>query len=249
MGHLLCEKLSRMALVNAPHVQNQAWTELTSRIHNAATRVRREPTDVTLVGAAKTVAPEALRTFVAAGLRVVGENYLQEGLAKQAALTDVPLRWHFIGGLQSNKAKAALQFSLIHSMDRRSLVTALDKAARETDRVQDILLQVNLAAEPSKGGCAVAELPALAALVAEADHLRLCGLMCLPPSSPIAENTRPCFRQLRELRDGLQREHPTCHELSMGMSHDFEIAIEEGATLVRIGAALFGAREGKRSGL
>jgi pyridoxal phosphate enzyme (YggS family) len=211
----------------------------------AARRVGRDPASVRLVGAAKTVPVERLRPVVAAGLAIVGENYLQEAKAKIAAL-DLPVSWHFIGHLQTNKAAAAVKlFDLIHSVDRPSLAQALDRAAARLGKVQDILLEVNLGGEATKSGVAPEELAALLQCCAGLPHLRVRGLMTMPPWRPDPEEVRPYFRQLRQARDQLQALHlpgVELAELSMGMSDDFAVAIEEGATLVRIGTALFGRR-------
>lgn len=221
------------------------YQQLLAAIAMAARKAGRDPASVRLVGAAKTVPVERLRPVVAAGLTIVGENYLQEAKAKIAAL-DLPVSWHFIGHLQSNKAAAAVKlFDLIHSVDRLSLAQALDRAAARLGKVQDILLEVNIAGEASKSGVAPAALEDLLGACAALPHLRVRGLMTMPPWGPDAEQVRPYFRQLREARDRLQALNlPGVElvELSMGMSDDFAVAIEEGATLVRIGTALFGPR-------
>ncbi len=223
----------------------QRYQQLLAAIAAAARRAGRAPASVRLVGAAKSVPVERLRPVVAAGLAIVGENYLQEAKAKIAAL-DLPVSWHFIGHLQSNKAAAAVQlFDLIHSVDRLSLAQALDRAAARLAKVQDVLLEVNIAGEASKSGVAPAALEDLLRACAALPHLRVRGLMTMPPWSPDPEHVRPYFRQLREARERLQALNlPGVEllELSMGMSDDFAVAIEEGATLVRIGTALFGPR-------
>jgi len=183
---------------------------------------------------------------VNAGLSDLGENYVQEAVAKIDVL-ERAVRWHFIGALQSNKADVAVRsFDLIHSVDRISLATAIDKAARAQGKVQDILLQVNVGGEATKAGCSLDELPALAAACNTKSNLQVRGLMCLPPYHEDGERTRPHFRQLKAARDDLLKDRQldvtSLAHLSMGMSHDFEIAIEEGATIVRIGTRLFGAR-------
>lgn len=187
------------------------------------------------------------------GLQNVGENYVQEALSKQRDLqtssTRCDLRWHFIGALQSNKARDVVgKFSLIHSVDRIKLAKSLNDEARKIGFVQDVLLQVNIGEENTKSGVAPDDLLQLAREVSLLENLQLRGLMCLPPAFENAENVRPLFRRMRELRDEMQSETSSSArccplELSMGMSGDFEIAIEEGATIVRVGRALFGARE------
>jgi len=220
---------------------------LRARVERACARAGRDVSAVALIGAAKTVPAARLREFLRAGLTDVGENYVQEGLAKIAELGDDArlARWHLIGALQSNKARQAVgAFALIHGVDRPSLAQALHRAAENAGLVQDVLLQVNLGGEASKSGCAPHEVENLARCCAALSHLRVQGLMCLPPYDDDAERTRPYFRQLRALRDDLvaQKLLPENAQLSMGMSDDFEIAIEEGATMIRIGTALFGAR-------
>jgi PLP dependent protein len=246
--------------------------ELRARIALTCERAGRQPAEVTLVAAAKTVPAQRLRPFLDAGLADVGENYVREGVAKMAALRAEPMppsarrpvRWHLIGALQSNKARVAVQsFDVIHSVDRNSLAAALDKAARTQGKVQEVLLQVNVGNEASKAGCAPWELRPLAEACKALPNIAVRGLMCLPPYHEDAERARPYFQQLREARDALfdvfdkpgvffsPRDAETCSgfgHLSMGMTNDFEIAIEEGATLVRIGTGLFGER-GSSSGI
>lgn len=216
--------------------------EVNRRIQAAALRAGRNPALVRLVAVSKTVPPERLQEAVAAGQRLFGENYLQEARGKIATLT-AGVSWHFIGHLQSNKAKGAVElFELIHGVDRLKLARALNAAAASLDKVQEILLQINLAGETSKSGAAPEAAAALLKEIMHLPHLRVLGLMTMPPFlSP--EAVRPCFRALRELRDQLQDlGGQPLPELSMGMSGDYEVAIEEGATLVRVGTAIFGGR-------
>jgi PLP dependent protein len=200
---------------------------------------------VRLVAVTKTVGLNRLQEAVAAGHTLFGENYVQEAKAKIAALGP-GLTWHFIGHLQSNKARAAVElFDLIHSVDRLRLAQALDQAARRLGKVQDILLQVNLAGEESKSGAAPEDVQKLLSEISKMANLRVLGLMTMPPWFPDPEEARPYFRGLRELRDRLRRLHlveSDLSELSMGMTGDFEVAVAEGATLVRIGTAIFGRR-------
>ena len=198
---------------------------------------------IVLIGAAKTVPSEKLALFLEAGLEHCGENYVQEGVAKMKELRArfPATQWHLIGSLQSNKAREAVaHFDWIHSVDRVSLIKALDKAACEQGKIQNVLLQVNLGNEDTKSGCAPRDVSTLSAQIAERESLKLCGLMCLPPFHENPENTRPHFRELRRLRDEVLGDETL--QLSMGMSHDYKIAIEESATMIRIGTALFGAR-------
>jgi pyridoxal phosphate enzyme (YggS family) len=220
---------------------------LQNRIQAACQKAGRAATGVLLIGAAKTVSFEKLALFLEAGLENVGENYVQEGVSKihelkrAGVLPRCEASFHLIGGLQSNKAREAVaHFDWIHSVDRVSLIKALDKAARDHEKTQKVLLQVNLGNEDSKSGCALQDVSTLATQIGERENLQLCGLMCLPPFQDEPENTRPHFRELRRLRDEVLGDETL--QLSMGMSHDFEIAVQEGATMIRIGTALFGAR-------
>lgn len=219
--------------------------EIQGRIAAAAHRVGRDPAEVRLVAVSKTVGLEALREAVAAGQRLFGENYLQEAQRKMAALGP-EVEWHFVGHLQSNKVKGAVgRFALIHSLDRLSLAEALEKAAARLGVVRDVLVQVNLAGEASKSGVAPEAAADLLRELKRCPHLRVRGLMTLPPFFPDPEAVRPYFRALRELRDRLAAQGLSdtgLPELSMGMSSDFEVAVEEGATLIRVGTALFGPR-------
>jgi pyridoxal phosphate enzyme (YggS family) len=219
--------------------------EITRRLDEAARGAGRDPADVRLVAVTKTVGLERLKEAVAAGHTLFGENYVQEAKTKIASLGP-GLTWHFIGHLQSNKAKAAVElFDLIHSVDRLSLARALEQAAARQDKIQHILLQVNLAGEASKSGTAPENAQNLLSEIGKMPHLRVLGLMTMPPWFDDPERVRPYFRALRELRDrlrGLQLVEGDLPELSMGMTGDFEVAVAEGATLVRIGTAIFGQR-------
>lgn len=221
--------------------------EIRRRLVAAAERAGRDPGEVRLVAVTKTVDLGRLKEAVAAGQTHFGENYLQEAKAKIATLGP-GLTWHFIGHLQSNKAKAAVEFfHLIHSVDRLRLAQALEAAAARLQKVQDILIQVNLAGEATKSGAAPGEVADLLKEIKKMPHLRVLGLMTLPPWLPDPEAVRPYFRALRELRDRLQEDGVAKElpELSMGMTGDFEVAVEEGATLVRLGTAIFGERPPK----
>lgn len=217
--------------------------EVRHRIKAAALKAGRDPAAVRLVAVSKTVDAERIRDALAAGQKIFGENYLQEARGKIEALGP-GAQWHFIGHLQTNKAKAAMAlFHLIHSVDRLSLAQALEKAAAQTGKVQEILLQVDLGGEETKSGAPPQAAPELLRQVNRLPHLRVMGLMTLPPFLE-PEAVRPYFRGLRELRDRLLAlEICPLPELSMGMSGDFETAIEEGATLVRVGTAIFGRRK------
>ena len=200
----------------------------------------RLPPRVTLVAVSKTHPPEAVREAYAAGQRDFGENYAQEWRDKAAALADLPdLVWHFVGSLQTNKVKLLLgaappRAAWVHTVDREELARELSKRATARGAGVKVLLEVNVAREPQKAGCAPEEVPRLAAAVGALPGLELRGLMCIPPAEG---DPRPHFRALRALRDRLG-----LPDLSMGMTADLEAAVEEGATLVRVGTAIFGAR-------
>ncbi|MFQ5896927.1 MAG: YggS family pyridoxal phosphate-dependent enzyme [Candidatus Methylomirabilia bacterium] len=208
-----------------------------ARIDRAARRVGREPEEVLLVAVSKAVDVERIRQALAAGVRAVGENRVQEAKAKIAHLGR-PVPWHLVGTLQTNKVREAVRlFDLIHSVDRLELARELDRRAQAEGKVIDALVQVNVAGEETKAGFAPDELkPALEA-VGALPGLRVLGLMTMPPPVEDPEAARPWFRQLRELRDQAGLTH-----LSMGMTGEFEVAVEEGATMVRVGTAIFGPR-------
>lgn len=222
--------------------------EIKQRLNEAALAARRNPAEVRLVAVTKTVTLDRLKEAVAAGHTLFGENYVQEAKGKIADLGP-GLTWHFIGHLQSNKAKAAVEaFDLIHSVDRVRLARALEQAAARRGKLQEILIQVNLAGEVSKSGTAPEDAQDLLSQISQMPHLKVMGLMTMPPWFDEPERVRPYFQALRELRDRLrdlrlvEGELP---ELSMGMTGDFEVAVAEGATLVRIGTAIFGPRPGQ----
>ena len=198
---------------------------------------------VRIVGVTKTHGPEAVRAAVAAGLRDVGENRVQEALQKQQALADLPVEWHLIGTLQRNKARtAAGRFTLIHSVDRVDLATELDQRSTGGSR-QRVLVQVNCSAEPQKGGVSPESLPALLDQLQRLGRLEVQGLMTMSALTDDQTEQRRAFRLLRELREAAERSGHRLPDLSMGMSGDYAIAVEEGATMIRLGTVLFGARE------
>ena len=221
-------------------------TEVRARIERAARSAGRDPSSVTLVAVSKTFPLAAVRQAYEAGQRDFGENRVQEALQKIAAASDLEIRWHLLGHLQTNKArKAAPAFAMIQSVDSVELLEKLDDAAAESGHSPQLLIQVDLAGEATKFGLPPADVPRLfdAALACRA--ARVVGLMTLPPLPEISEDARPWFRQLRDLRDGwLASGVPAAmlRQLSMGMSGDFEVAVAEGATLVRVGTAIFGER-------
>ena len=216
------------------------------RIDAAAQRAGRLPSDITLIAVSKTFGPEHVRLAAATGVRAFGENRVQESLQKIDALQDLELDWHLIGHLQSNKARrAAGAFRWIQSVDRLDLLDKLDRGALDAGVRPHILIQVDLAREATKHGADVDAVLPLATAAVERKGVDLRGLMIVPPYPEHPEESRPWFRRLRELRDRLVENGLPVERLahlSMGMSHDFEVAIEEGATIVRVGTAIFGVR-------
>ncbi len=214
-----------------------------TRIAAAAARAGRRADEVSIVAVTKGHPIERAREAAAAGLLDLGENRVQEALAKQDAWPGAPVRWHLIGHLQRNKAKlAAGRFALIHSLDSVRLAEALEAAAAAAGIVQEVLVEVNLAREPQKSGALPEEAPALLARAAALPHLAVRGMMAMAPYTTDAGVQRQVFRQLRQLRDRLATPDLPLGVLSMGMSGDFEIAVEEGATMLRLGTILFGER-------
>ncbi len=233
----------------SPHSIRDNFSSVQERIAAAARRTGRRAEEITLIAVSKTYAAEAIRMAYAAGLRHFGENRVQEWEAKRAAVGDLPATWHLVGHLQSNKAaRAAGLFHSVDSVDDLALAQRLERVRTELSARQKlrILLEVRLAPEETKTGVTPEDLHALAEQVVMLAHLELAGLMCIPPFLEESEKVRPYFCRLRELRDDLAsklgRPLPV---LSMGMSHDFEVAIEEGANEVRLGTAIFGARTKK----
>jgi len=216
------------------------------RMGAACSRCGRDPLSVCLIGVSKTVPASLVRAGVEAGLTVLGENYVQEARSKMEELSDLAISWHFIGHLQSNKARMAVEsFDWIHTVDRVSLARELDRQAHRQGRRMPVLLEINVGGEASKSGVPVEEARGLYEMASSLDGLAVRGLMALPPYEDDPELARPYFRRLRELLDQLREAAKTpaeLKELSMGMSHDFEVAIEEGATMVRVGTAIFGRR-------
>lgn len=217
------------------------------KIRAAAMRSNRRVEDVTLVAVSKTHPADSVREALAAGLTDFGENRVQEAEAKIPEVGRDAARWHLIGHLQSNKARRAVElFDWIHSVDSVDLARRIDRICDEVDREElPVLIQVDLGHEATKTGVPEKDLREVVDAVRECDRLRLRGLMTLPPFFETAEKARPYFKRLRELRDELQQEGifgERPGDLSMGMTHDFEIAIEEGATIIRVGTAIFGER-------
>ena len=219
--------------------------KVNDRIASAAKRAGRDPSAITLVAVTKTVDVQRVREALAAGALIFGENRVQEAREKIDILGHVAY-WHLIGHLQTNKAKYAVRlFKLIHSVDTIELAREIDKQAAKFGKVQNVLIEVNIAGEASKAGMTVKEAPARVREAAKLKNIIIQGLMTMPPYSEDPEESRPYFCVLRELSQSIAKENipnVSMRELSMGMSGDFEVAIEEGATIIRIGTALFGPR-------
>jgi PLP dependent protein len=219
--------------------------DVRARIARAAGRARRNPASIRLIAVSKTFPAEFVRAAAAAGQIDFGENKVQEALLKIEQTADLALRWHLIGHLQSNKAKKAARFDVVHSVDEAGVLRRLDEAAEAAGRRIDLLVQVDLAGEATKHGATEEALAAIFDAARSARACRCVGLMIIPPAVDEAEAARPYFQALREVRDRLLArgvDASMLQELSMGMSHDFEVAVEEGATLVRVGTAIFGGR-------
>jgi pyridoxal phosphate enzyme (YggS family) len=223
------------------------------RIERAARKAGRDPKEINLVAVSKTVEVARIKEAIEAGVSILGENYIQEAQKKieemgRPACTERfgegrPLSWHFIGHLQSNKAKYAIRlFDMIHSLDSHPLAEELNRRAEQANRVINVMIEVNLSKETTKFGTDESKLLILARRIQTLQHLSLEGLMTMPPYFDSPEMSRPYYIALRELKEKMAKEGIPMKELSMGMSHDFEIAIEEGATYVRVGTAIFGPR-------
>lgn len=220
------------------------------RLAQAALRHQRDPRDITLLAVSKTVDHTAVRAAALAGQRDFGENYLQEALDKQMAVADPSLVWHFIGPIQSNKTRGiAENFSWVHSVDRLKIAERLSAQRPVSAAPLNVCIEVNISGEASKGGVLPQQLLALAQAVAALPPLRLRGLMAIPAPTPDVGQQRAAFQQVRELFEGLRQRGLDLDTLSMGMSGDFEAAIAEGATMVRIGTAVFGKRDYADAGL
>ena len=220
--------------------------KIIDRVSEAALRVGRNPREIKLLAAAKSQSVELVQAAIAAGVRLIGENYVQEAEEKRHAISEA-VEWHMIGHLQRNKVKAALNtFDLIQSLDSVALARELDKEGRRNGKTVRTLIEINLGDEQSKSGIGRDKVAELVERVSELAHLQVEGLMAVPPFKENPEEIRPYFRSLRELQVELQGwkiPNGSFSELSMGMTHDYPIAIEEGATIVRIGTALFGPRK------
>ena len=219
--------------------------DVRARIARAADRAGRDPSSIALIAVSKTFPADAVRAAAAAGQIDFGENKVQEALPKMDATSDLSVRWHLIGHLQSNKAKKAGRFDTIHSIDDAALVSKVDAAAEAAGRRIDLLVQVDLAGEATKHGAREEELAPIFDAARAARAVSVVGLMLLPPAVDDPNEARPYFRALRDVRERLLArgvDPSMLRQLSMGMSHDFEIAVEEGSTMVRVGTAIFGGR-------
>lgn len=230
-------------MLTAPQFSPDRLEGVRARIAAAARRAGRDPESVTLLAVSKQQPAAVVRAAAEAGQRHFGENYVQEAVAKVEALRDLGLDWHFIGQLQSNKSReVAESFQWVHTLDRARIAERLSAQRPHYAGPLDVLIQVKLADESAKGGVTPAELPALAEVVAGLPRLRLRGLMCLPPEETLEVRQRAPFRRLRELAMEMSARGHALDTLSMGMSGDLEAAVAEGATIVRIGTAIFGPR-------
>ena len=225
----------------------QRLQQITERIRQAAESCNRDADSIRLVAVSKTIPVESVKDALECGVTILGENYVQEAREKFNALVQYSVSWHFIGHLQSNMAKYAVRlFDLIHSVDSLKLARELHKHAQKIDKIQPILIQVNISGEGTKSGITAQEAPGLILEISRLESLSIKGLMTMPPYFYQPEKVRPFFAGLRKLRDEIQKDAPdnvSMRELSMGMTGDFEVAIEEGATLVRVGTAIFGERK------
>ena len=216
-------------------------------IKKSAEKVGRKSEDIILLGASKTQPVEKIIEAYKAGLKYFGENKVQEGIKKIEQLKPLypDIHWHFIGGLQTNKAKYAVRYyELIHSLDRKSLADEIDKRAKKIGKIQECLIEVNIGDEESKYGVKIEDLEELYEYCLSKENIKIKGLMCIPPYSEDKEQSRKYFAKLRELKEKLEEKYRIkLPHLSMGMSDDFDVAIEEGATIVRVGSAIFGERK------
>lgn len=225
------------------------WKNIQSEVAASAVKANRNPTDVTIIAVSKTQYAQVLIEAISIGITIFGENYAHEAIEKYKALSEAGLNpeWHFIGHLQSNKVKLIAPFiTMIHSVDSLKLAREISKCAIENNRRIQILIQVNTSGEESKSGCEPSEVTSLVEEIAKLPSIELCGLMTIPSFTATDDQLRTEFTMLRQIRDKLNVKYPSMHHLSMGMSGDFTIAISEGATMVRIGTAIFGERVYKK---
>ncbi|MCS7264213.1 MAG: YggS family pyridoxal phosphate-dependent enzyme [Armatimonadetes bacterium] len=238
---------AKAKILTAEQVKENLF-KVKEKIAHAAERVGRDPSEILLVGATKSVDVERIRAAIEAGLEHIGENYAQEAWAKYQQIGNV-VTWHFIGHLQTNKAKLVVKFcKFVQSLDRLALAEELNKRAEQVGRVIDCLIEVNIGGEETKSGVNPDEVEQLVLRASQLANIRIVGLMAMPPYFPEPEQVRPYFRKMRHFFERLKAfdlPNVEMRYLSMGMSHDFEVAIEEGANMVRIGTAIFGPRQPK----
>ncbi|MDQ3646947.1 MAG: YggS family pyridoxal phosphate-dependent enzyme [Actinomycetota bacterium] len=224
----------------------ERYAKVLERVQAAARRAARQPEDIRTVAVSKTFPANVVAEAARAGVTDFGENRAQE-LAQKVSTLGTGISWHFVGPLQTNKVKLVVgSVALIHSVDRHGLAEAIARRARALGLVQEVLIEVNIAGEPTKHGCDPAGMLELARRIEQLDGIRVAGLMAVPPEGPEPQSVRPYMRDLAALRDELLAHLPGARELSMGMSRDLEIAVEEGATIVRVGEAIFGPRSRSR---
>ena len=228
-------------------VSKRKSVEAITQAIDAGARHFGDPSEVRLVAVSKTVPPEKIQRAVDAGLRIFGENYIQEAMEKIDAIGQEAACWHFIGHLQSNKARFAVKyFDFIHTVDTVKLARQIDNQAQKINKIQNILLQVNIADEATKSGTGIDEAIDLAEQIIGLANVSLQGFMCMPPYFSNPEQARPYFKQMVQIKEKFAALHPdpgSLNDLSMGMSNDFKVAIEEGSTMVRVGTAIFGGRD------
>ncbi len=224
----------------------QRLEEIQQQIHDTAASCGRSADEITLVAVSKKKSVEMIRESISAGVRVLGENYIQEAVEKVSEIGTDEASWHFIGHLQSNKAKFAVKcFDLIESVDSLKLAREIGKQAAKIDKVQDILVQINISEEDSKSGASIEDAVDLVKSIAQIESISVQGLMGMPPFFDDPEGARPYFKALADIKTAIEYEkipNISMDHLSMGMSGDFKVAIEEGSTMVRIGTAIFGSR-------
>jgi PLP dependent protein len=225
---------------------NKNLERIKNEISASAAKAQRNPKDITIIGVSKKQSIETIENGIEAGVEFFGENYINEAVSKIEAINNNNISWHFIGHLQSNKAKFAVKyFDLIHSVDTLKLASEINKQASKINKVQDVLIQINISEEESKSGITSDEAYLLSEKISALDNIRLRGIMGMPPFSINPEEARIYFTRLREIKEYIDKQaipSVTMEHLSMGMSQDFNVAIEEGSTMVRIGTKLFGQR-------
>jgi len=220
------------------------YLKIIDRVYKACEKSRRKPEEIKILGAAKRQSPEKIKLAFELGVKLIGENYVQEAEKKILALKELPIEWHFIGRLQINKVKRAITlFSLIQTLDRINLAQEIQKQAEKRNLVVPVFIEVNVGKEPTKGGVEPEKLEEFIEEIKKFNRIKVKGLMCLPPYEENPEKVRPYFKKMREIFEKVKPYmNSEFKELSMGTSNDFHIAIEEGATIIRIGEALFGKR-------